>query len=169
MEWASTEQAITHVALTKNPRGLRNFAPLSLVVCTASEVGTLRRHCLPGPALVCRPANWRAELTHVGFCITECGLQQNPSCCIGRQPACSEAHLQAFCCPVRNTLSSTDCPPACLRITQASANLLTTSQPTCAHTFLEHPTCNVSTSTHLCPPLPADLSVPRQPTCRFTI
>ena len=66
MEWASTEQAITHVALTKNPRGLRNFAPLSLVVCTASEVGMLRRHCLPGPALVWRPANWRAELTHVG-------------------------------------------------------------------------------------------------------
>eukprot|EP00891_Asterochloris_glomerata_P006724 jgi/Astpho2/6724/Aster-06743 len=38
MEWSSTEQAITHVALTKNPRGLRNFAQLSLVVCTASEI-----------------------------------------------------------------------------------------------------------------------------------
>ena len=65
MEWSSTEQAITHVALTKNPRGLRNFAPLSLVICTASEVGVVPPLSLRCPGSVWLPADWRAGLPHV--------------------------------------------------------------------------------------------------------
>ena len=86
MEWSSTEQAITHVALTKNPRGLRNFAPLSLVVCTASEVGSMPRLCLPCPAIVWLPVDCRAGLTHVGCCITSVACSKTPVAALAASP-----------------------------------------------------------------------------------
>ena len=76
MEWTSTEQAITHVALTKNPKGLRNFAPLSLVVCTASEVRVLRPLSMPCPALAAsRLACW-ADSCRLSCSMKESELQR---------------------------------------------------------------------------------------------
>ncbi len=188
MEWSSTEQAITHVALTKNPRGLRNFAPLSLVVCTASEVGTTPRLCLPCPAQVWLPADCCTGVKHVGFCVQSAAkpqllhwlpahLQSSPPAnlllsCVPHSiqvhlPACMAAHHQALACWPR--LSP-----------HAPSARTFTGHPTCTPALIQGPrqrrnACTwggspppepVSTSTHLCHPLPADPPSPTQATHR---